>query len=618
MERDCFQILNPPFDVAQINAKRKQIRRSLLSQGTTTPLRIAVLGGATTSELVSILDLFLLREGFEATFHESEYGRFYEEAVVDSEGLREFKPDVAIVHTTSRNIMYFPRPGDGKAAIEEKVEAECARFRAVWEALLARTRTKTGCIVVQNNFDPPPFRILGNSDAVAEIGRTSFVNQLNARFSEYSRSHSGLFINDIAYLAALVGLEDWYAERDWFSYKLAVGAKANVYIADSIAKILRAAYGKSRKCLVLDLDNTLWGGVIGDDGLMNLRLGNETPEGEAYVAFQRYCLQLKNRGILLAACSKNDPEIAREGFSHPDSILHLEDFAAFEANWEPKHKNVEKIARDLNLGLDSLVFVDDNPAEREIVAAQLPMVAVPDIGQDPSRFVEIIDRHGYFEASRLSREDAERTELYVSERKREAVVARFASYDDYLCSLQMQAEIDTFNPFYMDRIAQLTNKTNQFNLTTRRYTSAQLQAMADDENYVTLYGRLKDKFGDNGLISVIAGEIKEKELDILLWLMSCRVLKRGMETAMMDALAQECKKRKVEAIRGYYFRTPKNGMVADHYGNLGFTQISRSDGESVWLLNLASGYENRSKFIEVASFANIIDGNFADNLSGRV
>ncbi len=601
MERDCFQILNQPFDVAQISAKRKQIRRLLLSRVATVPLRVAVLGGSTTSELVAMLDLFLLREGFEAVFYESEYGRFYEEAVVDNQRLKEFKPDITIVHTTSRNLLHFPEAAEDKTGVQQKLALECTRFAAIWDALL----NEIGCVVVQNNFDPPPYRVLGNSDAVAEFGRTNFINQLNLRFSEYAASKTGLFLHDLSYLASAVGLKDWYEESYWFSYKLAVGPLANIFVAESLTKILRAAYGKSRKCLVLDLDNTLWGGVIGDDGVKNLRLGNETPEGEAYIAFQQYCREMKNRGILLAVCSKNDLDIAKEGFSHPDSILRVEDFAAFEANWEPKPQSLERIAKALNLGLDSLVFVDDNPAEREIVAAQLPMVAVPDLGNDPARFIEIIDRQGYFEALRLSREDAERTALYAKDRQREAVAGQFKSYDEYLQSLAMQAEIDCFNPYYIDRIAQLTNKTNQFNLTTKRYTAAQLQAMASDPAHITLYGRLKDKFGDNGVISVIAAEIKERELHILLWLMSCRVLKRGMEAAMMDALAHECLKRKITTMYGYYFKTAKNNMVSNHYGSLGFSQVSSSDGESVWRLDLSDAYEDKAKFIEVATFANV-------------
>ncbi len=563
---------------------------------------------------MSILELFLLRDGFAPVFHESEYGRFYEDAVVDNQALKDFKPDVAIVHTTSRNLRHFPETGEERTRIEENLKLEFERFHSVWDVLLS----ELGCLVIQNNFEPLSFRTLGNLDTVAEFGRTSFVNRLNLKFAEYAKAKPGMHINDLAYLAAVVGLQDWYEENYWFSYKLAVGPKANVFVADNIAKILRAAYGKSRKCLVLDLDNTLWGGVVGDDGVTNLRLGNETPEGEAYVAFQQYCRELKNRGIVLAVCSKNDIETAKEGFSHPDSVLKVEDFAAFEANWEPKHENLERIARTLNLGMESLVFVDDNPAERAIVAAQLPMVAVPEIGSDPSRFIEILDRQGYFEVLRLSQEDASRAQLYTSNQKREALAGQFKNYDEYLQSLEMQAEIDRFSTYYLDRIAQLTNKTNQFNLTTRRYTSAQLNAMAGDSAYVTLYGRLKDKFGDNGVISVIAGEIKGRELHVLLWLMSCRVLKRGMEAAMLDALVRECRDRGIGGIHGYYFKTAKNGMVANHYGSLGFEIISSSDNESEWRLDLTNGYENRNKFIEVAPFATVTDREGTGDLSGRL
>src|SRR6267378_928672 len=255
MEQNYLQILSQPFDIAKISAKRKQIKRLLLTQTASVPLRIAVLGGSTTSELMDILELFLLRDGFAPVFHESEYGRFYEEAVLHNHVLREFKPDVAIVHTSSRNIRHFPDAAEEKTGVEEKIDLEFERFRSVWDALLS----ELGCLVVQNNFDPPPFRILGNADTVAEFGRTNFVNRLNLKFAEHAKTKPGILINDLSYLAALVGLTDWYDESYWFSYKLAVGPRANVFIADNMAKILRAAYGKSKKCLVLDLDNTLWG-----------------------------------------------------------------------------------------------------------------------------------------------------------------------------------------------------------------------------------------------------------------------------------------------------------------------------------------------------------------------
>jgi len=260
-------------------------------------LRVAVLGGSTTSELVGILDLFLLREGYEAVFYECEYGRFFEEAVLDNQALKDFKPDVVLVHTNSRNIQHFPSAGEDPSGVEQKLDQELTRFRTVWDKLLS----DLGCLVIQNNFDPPLVRLLGNADAVVDFGRTSFINQLNLRFAQHARTTTGLFINDLSYLAACVGLSEWYEESYWFSYKLAVGPKANVFLADSISKIVRAAYGKSRKVLVLDLDNTLWGGVIGDDGMTNIRLGNETPEAEAYLAFQNYCRGLKERGVLLAS-----------------------------------------------------------------------------------------------------------------------------------------------------------------------------------------------------------------------------------------------------------------------------------------------------------------------------
>ncbi|MFZ2169422.1 MAG: HAD-IIIC family phosphatase, partial [Methylococcaceae bacterium] len=357
-------------------------------------------------------------------------------------------------------------------------------------------------------------------------------------------------------------------------------------LAHSIAAIVRAIYGKTRKCLVLDLDNTLWGGVIGDDGVNGLRLGNETPEAEAYTAIQLYCLELKRRGVLLAVCSKNDPKIAQEGFSHPDSILSLEDFSAFKASWGQKDEAIVEISHELNIGLDSLVFLDDNPAERELVATRLPMVAVPDIGSDPSNYIEILDRQLYFEPLDISAEDLKRASYYASNTQRNLVQASYGNYGEFLDSLEMKAEIRPFVPVYMDRIAQLTNKSNQFNLTTRRYTLGELEAMRCDPRYLTLYGRLADKFGDNGLVSVIVGRIESDELDIELWLMSCRVLKRDLEIAMLDKLVEQAKERSIKWILGTYLPTPKNGLVADHYEKLGFELVQSNEEGSQWRLDV--------------------------------
>ena len=351
---------------------------------------------------------------------------------------------------------------------------------------------------------------------------------------------------------------------------------------------------------MLDLDNTLWGGVIGDDGPDKIRIGKETAEAEAYTAFQEYCLRLRARGVLLAVCSKNTDAVARQGLLHPDSVLKIEHFASFKANWHPKPENVVAIAGELNIGLDALVFVDDNPAERAIVAGRLPPVAVPDIGSDVTAFVGIIEKQRYFEPLALSAEDLARSSQYAANAQRRDSESRFADYGEYLEYLQMQAEIEPFQPVYVDRIAQLTNKTNQFNLTTKRYTVADIERIARDSGFVHLYGKLADIFGDNGLVSVIIGRVQGDELHIETWLMSCRVLKREMELAMLDALVAAARDKGVSVVVGSYLRTEKNGMVADHYGKLGFECAYRAEdgSRSDWRLDLNGGYLPKNTHIK--------------------
>jgi FkbH-like protein len=395
-----------------------------------------------------------------------------------------------------------------------------------------------------------------------------------------------------------MGLERWFDWERWFSYKILNTAEASLAMARSLTSMVRGLYGRSRKVLVLDLDNTLWGGVIGDDGVDKIRIGRETPVAEAYTAFQEYCLSLRIRGVLLAVCSKNNEEIAKQGFEHPDSVLKLEHFSCFKANWEPKHENILAIGRELDLGVDSFVFVDDNPAERAIVAGQVEGIAVPDVGADISQYAGIIEAGRYFEPVSLSQEDLERAELYTENLQRSAFEAKFADYGEYLDSLEMSAEIDRFKPVYLERIAQLSNKTNQFNLTTRRYTLAEIESIAGDGRHIAIYGKLSDRFGDNGLISIVLGRKEGTTLHLDLWLMSCRVLKRDMEFAMLDAVAERARAAGVETLLGYYLPTKKNGMVADHYEKLGFTRVDSSDGTAMFALSLGS-YATRNRHIKV-------------------
>lgn len=589
--------------VDDIFMKRKSLRNALAAAEGLQELRVGVLGGTTTDEVVNLLELLLLSDGFRPVFHKSEYGRFYEDAVHDPHALIEFKPNLVYLHTSCLNVQNPPPINCTEADLPRYVEAEMARYREIWDSL----ERNVGCQIIQNNFELAPHAILGNMDAVASGGLSRFLMELNLAFAKEAARRPKLLLQDVNGLSARVGLRHWFDWDRYFSYKILLTAEANLELARSLNSLIRALYGKSRKVLVLDLDNTLWGGVIGDDGVDRIQIGRETPVAEAYTAFQEYCLSLRNRGVLLAVCSKNTESVARTGFEHPSSILRLEHISCFKANWDPKHENIHAIAKELNLGVDSFVFVDDNPAEREIVRGQVPAVAVPEVGNQVSQFAAIIDAGRYFEPVSLSREDLERAALYANNSQRAAQQNKFANYGEYLDSLEMVAEIDTFKPIYLDRIAQLTNKTNQFNLTTRRYSLADMESVASNPDYIGLYGKLLDRFGDNGLISIVLGRKQGKALHMDLWLMSCRVLKRDMEVAMLDALVSRAKDRGLTTIYGYYLPTSKNGMVAEFYPTLGFQPCTSAPtdlppGATAWQLDL-NAYTERNTHIKIMEFS---------------
>lgn len=559
--------------------------------------RIAILGGSTTAEVKLALEIFLLHKEIKPEFYESEFGRFSEDVLFDNPELAAFDPQIAYIHTTYRNIRSLPavrsKIEDSDAAFEQEV----SRFRVIWNKLAERFPT---CTVIQNNFDLPAQRPLGNLEAGSHSGRVAFINRLNLEFARSAASNPRLFIHDIQSLSAELGSEKWCDPNYWFGYKLATTPYASVAIGSNLSNLVAAIYGRTRKCLVLDLDNTLWGGVVGDDGVANLILGTETAVAESFLAFQQYAKDLKARGILLAVCSKNTESVALEGLRHPDGVLRPEDFAVIKANWSPKHENIRQIAEHLNIGLDSLVFVDDNPVERDMVRQYLPDVFVPEVGADPTQFPVILERSGCFEVPSISDDDLERTRYYEGNQARQELEAAFGDYGVFLDSLAMEAEIKPFSPVYLDRITQLTNKSNQFNLTTRRYTRAEIENIAGDSRYIPLYGRLKDKFGDNGLVTVVLGEIQGSTLTIVLWLMSCRVLKRGMEDAMLDTLVHHSKCRQVETILGRYLPTAKNGMVKDFYREMGFEKVSENgDGRTDWQFHIPVDYVCRNRHIKV-------------------
>ncbi len=587
--------LDYPFDARYLIKKKKSLKRQLLAMDTKyVDKKVAILGGSTTHDIAAMIELFLLNFGIRPEIYESEYNQYWEDVMFDNPELVAFAPDIVYIHTTNRNLT-FPSIGTKEGDVAALLENDLNRFRAMWEKI----ESTYHCPVIQNNFEFPSYRILGNSDCYDVSGRTSYINSLNALFSKYAREHKDFYIEDIQYLSASYGLDAWADPLYWHMYKYALSMEAIPTLAYSVSCIIKSIYGKNKKVLTLDLDNTLWGGIVGDDGPENLAIGQETSMGQVYSEFQQYIKDHRDIGVILTVDSKNDHENAIAGLNHPDSTLRPDDFVVIKANWDPKSKNLVDTASELNLLPESFVFVDDNPAEREIIRAQVPGAAVPEIG-NVEDYIRAIDHAGYFEVTNLSADDAKRNEMYKANAQRAALEATFSDYGQYLDSLEMTGVIKSFEPVFLDRIAQLTNKSNQFNLTTKRYSRADIEQVSESSEYIDIYGKLIDKFGDNGVVSVVIGHINGSVLDMDLWIMSCRVLKRDMEFAMMDGLVERAKKAGLSKIIGYYYPTAKNNMVRDFYDRMGFTKVSEDDGgNTVWEFDLEKEYENQNHHIKV-------------------
>ncbi len=587
-----------PFDYSALTDHRKRTRRELLNDGSKRIKKnIAVLGGSTTNDIIKTLEVFLLAEGIEPTFYESEYNRFWQDAMFENPELREFAPDIIYIHTSYRNIAQFlPEVSDSEDEIDAKLNERFAYYEKMWEKL----SIEYGCPIIQNNFELPPYRLFGNRDCYDAHGAVSFAVKLNAKFADYARVHQGFFICDLNYVASCFGLDKWFDESAWYMYKYAFSLDAVPSVAFNLSHIIKSIFGKNKKVLALDLDNTLWGGVVGDDGVEGIEIGEETATSECFKAFQEYVKKQKDIGIMLTIASKNDHENAIAGLNHPEGVLRPDDFIVIKANWETKDRNLVATANEMDLGIDSFVFADDNPTERALVERSIKGIAIPKF-DSPSEYIHNIDRNGYFEVTNFSADDLKRNDMYKANVKRAELATEFVDYTEYLLSLNMFGEIKPFAPVYMQRITQLTNKSNQFNLTTKRYTQPEIEAAASDGKHITLYGKLSDSFGDNGVVSVVIGEIIDDDCDIELWLMSCRVLKKNMEYAMLDTLVSECKARGIKKIIGHYYPTAKNNMVRGLFADFGFLKIQEDEaGNTKWELAV-DGYENKNHVIKVNS-----------------
>ncbi len=545
-------------------------------------IKVAVLGGSTVEMFEEPLALMVESLGLGCDVFLADYNTFAQEMMNPQSATVVFRPDVALVLGTSFNLPKWPEPGTSLEQVEELVSETVDH----WLTLCSSLHRHHPCEVVLNNFHLRSVGPMGNMASKIPWDANTFLKKVNLRLGE--RAPSYVHIHDVELSADRHGTDNWFDTRYWYHAKQPVSFQCLVTYIQNLTKIIGAIFGKSGKCLVLDLDNTLWGGVVGDDGPEGLAIGEGSALGEAYLAFQEYVLQLKNRGILLAVCSKNEEENARAAFrKRPEMLLQEKDFVSFKANWVPKSENILSIARELNIGTDSMVFVDDNPAERELVRQHLPEVKVLELTEDPTDYPRLLDRSGWFEITTLSAEDTNRTAQYQQNSQREAMLSASGTYADYLASLQQEAVVAPFQSIYVERISQLINKSNQFNLTTKRMSQSEVEQVMSSPDSLHLYVKLRDCFGDNGLISVLIGTQVKARLVVDIWLMSCRVLKRGVEQLLSNVLVEQCRERGISVIHGVYIPTPKNKLVQNHYQDLGYSCFeTKESGEVSWELRV--------------------------------
>jgi FkbH-like protein len=559
-------------------------------------LAIIVWRSGAGDHLADVLRYWLAAAGFAAEIYLAPFDMITQSVLDENDELYTFKPDIVWIFKTHRDVHLQIAPGADHAAVRSVVDDAVHQNIHLARTILSRMK----CTIILNNADLPADDPFGNIAGASVWGARQALRLYNNELA--AAAPIGAVIFDLDHLASEFGRRQWFEDRHWYHSKHAFSFDALGLVASAAARLVAAVKGLAKKCLVLDLDNTLWGGVIGDDGMDGIQLGAKA-EGEAFMAFQSYLRALKERGIILAVCSKNDEKNAREPFErHPDMKLRLDDIAVFRANWNNKVDNIRDIATTLNIGLDSLVFVDDNPAERDIVRQFLPMVEVPELPDDPSGYITALAKHRYFETTSFSDEDRERSRYYQENVKRAELQLSFNDKADYLASLKMTGEIGSIDGFYLPRMAQLINKSNQFHLTGTRYTEAELNAFAARPDYVLRYFKLSDRFGDNGLISVVILHVVEDALVIDTWVMSCRVLARSVEELICNEILKVARQRGCREIIGTYRPSAKNALVSGLYERLGFAKGLNDGDHTTWRMAVKSDFKwtTAIKILEIA------------------
>jgi len=578
-----------------LNTLRKKARKAGLAPEGERKIRLGIVGGPSLRPLADLIEHFVASMcRAEVELWIGDFDNYLSEILDETSALYAFAPDAVFVLPADVRC----RPRGSWTSPYEALEAEANDHADELKALADAVHARSGAEVVLANFrlpgtfDPGPIR---GSSLASEYG---FKKAVNARLGRLAGG--SLHLCDVEFVANRMGTLAASDERAWFESKQPGSPELMVLVAREVAAVVGALHTAPKKVAILDLDNTLWGGVIGDDGLEGIELGTTSPRGEAFRAFQSYLKSLTQRGVLLAVCSKNGHDKAVEPFEkHPEMVLRLDDIACFKANWEPKSENIRLIAQELNLGLDSFVFLDDNPAEIEIVRQFVPEVIGIDLGDDPSSFVRTVQDARLFEVAAITQEDVRRASQYKQETARRELQGTATDMGAYLASLEMAADVQRFAAVDVPRISQLTNKSNQFNLTTVRRTEAEIHELIADPTKVGFTVRLSDRFGDHGLIAIVVGSIEGETFRIDTWLMSCRVLKRQVEDLALNEIFRLAADAGCSAVLGIYRPTTKNEMVREHYPRFGFRLLEESPEESRYLFD-AGDYEVRETRIAIA------------------
>lgn len=582
--RQIQALASHALDDNQLNRLAKVISTLRASVGLKplTPFRLGVLSNSTADFLVPVMVATAARHGIALECIKANYDQVIQEALSPASVINSANADAVLIAIDHRAL-----PLRAKFSSRDDSDAAVERVLSYVDTVRNGLKAHSKAICIVQTLAAPPESLFGSLDRVLSGALRNTIDRVNARLAE-SIPGTGDLLLDVAGIAETVGLENWHSPTEWNLAKLPFSTECLPLYADHVARLIAALRGKSRRVLVLDLDNTVWGGVIGDDGLEGILCAQGDATGEAHLSVQRLALELRERGIALAVSSKNDDQVARLPFrEHQEMLLKEEHIAVFQANWNDKATNIQAIAKALSLGIDSMVFLDDNPMERNLVRDMLPEVAVPELPADPALYARTLAAAGYFEAIAFSDEDVKRAGYYQDNAKRVELEKQAGDIDAYLKTLQMKITFQPFEATGRARITQLINKSNQFNLTTKRYTEAEVAAAESDPDCFTLQVRLSDTFGDNGMISVVICRLKEPATwEIDTWLMSCRVLGRRVEQMVLKQIVSHALARGVQRLMGVYTPTDRNKLVEHHYSNLGFSLIERgNDGSTVWVLD---------------------------------